>query len=61
MKEYVVINKQITFYKKKFNAKSKVHALKQAEECLSPEEWEEDGINSDFEVETLSKLTGENQ
>jgi len=55
MKEYVVINKQITFYKKKFNAKSKIHALKQAEECLSPEEWEEDGINSDFKVEILGE------
>lgn len=55
MKEYVVTNKQITFYKKKFNAKSKVHALKQAEECLSPEEWEEDDINSDFEVEILEE------
>lgn len=53
MKEYVVINKQIIFYKKKFNAKSKIHALKQAEECLSPEEWEEDGSDSDFEVEIL--------
>jgi len=41
MKKYVVINKQITFHKKEFNAKSKIHALKQAEECLSPEEWEE--------------------
>jgi len=55
MKEYVVINKQITFYKKKFNAKSKIHALKQAEECLNPEEWEEDGINSDFKVEILGE------
>jgi len=55
MKEYVATNKQITFYKKKFNAKSKIHALKQAEECLSPEEWEEDGINSDFKVEILGE------
>jgi len=55
MKEYVATNKQIIFYKKKFNAKSKIHALKQAEECLSPEEWEEDGINSDFEVEILEE------
>ena len=51
MKKYVVINKQITFYKKEFNAKSKIHALKQAEECLSPEEWKEVRRDEDFEIE----------